>query len=379
MSCTNCFNGCEIVSDRCVKYTGIDIPELGIQTGDTLSSVEQSITTYLVSVLDGSGVKIDLSNVTVCNIVQKYLPACSACTDVSIADIAKALIKSACDIQGQIDDIVADIVIINNQLDEIEANYTVQCLTNDTPSITPSSGTHNVLQATIDTLCALITSLPETYVSFDNVDNVIQAYLDSTGSTNLISDRMVPYAVVPYFGPLTNFGSSGAGLSVTPSGENWIKVNLCNGNNGTPDLRGRALTGAINNVPGPTITDPIIVPGGNNPNYTLNVAYGANQVGLEINQMPAHTHVATVTINDPGHTHDLSNIKNNNNNFGTNGFFDQSTGGSSSGLLTNSSETGLKGTGTGQNVFVTNAPQGENLPHANIQPVVACYYIQYIP
>ena len=43
-NCTDCYNGCtEIVSDRCVKYTGIDVPVLGIQTGDTLSHVEESI------------------------------------------------------------------------------------------------------------------------------------------------------------------------------------------------------------------------------------------------------------------------------------------------------------------------------------------------
>lgn len=375
MSCTNCFNGCEIVSDRCVKYTGIDIPELGIQTGDTLSSVEQSITTYLVSVLNGSGVKIDLTGINVCNTVQKYLPVCSACTDVSIADIAKALIKAACDIQVQIDEIVTDINTINNTLTELNSTYVKECLTG-TINV---NDTHSVLQAVIYNFCDLKLSLNQ-YVTADNIDVFIQAYLDSNTNSNLISNKMVPYAVLPYFGPLTNFNSQGAGLNLTSTtGEDWTKVNLCNGNNGTPDLRGRALTGAIDNVPGPTITDPIIAPGGNNPNYTLNVAYGANQVGLEINQMPAHTHVATVTINDPGHTHNLSNIKNNNNNFGTNGFFDQSTGGSSSGLLTNSSETGLKGTGTGQNVFVTNVPQGENLPHANIQPVVACYYIQYRP
>ena len=113
-NCTNCFNGCtEIVSDRCVRYTGIDIPELGILTGDTLSSVEQSITTYLVSVLDGSGVKIDLSSIDICLLVQSYLPVCSACTDISIADIAKALIQAVCDLQEQVDAIVAELAILN--------------------------------------------------------------------------------------------------------------------------------------------------------------------------------------------------------------------------------------------------------------------------
>ena len=50
MSCSNCFNGCaEIVSDQCVKYTGVPVAVLGIQTGDSLSYVEQSLIGFLTS------------------------------------------------------------------------------------------------------------------------------------------------------------------------------------------------------------------------------------------------------------------------------------------------------------------------------------------
>jgi len=57
MSCSNCFNGCaEIVSDRCVRYTGINIPSLGITTGDSLSNIEESLSTFLMSALDGTGI-----------------------------------------------------------------------------------------------------------------------------------------------------------------------------------------------------------------------------------------------------------------------------------------------------------------------------------
>ena len=55
---SNCYNGCtEIVSDRCIKYTGIDVPVLGIQTVDSLSYIEQSLITFLTSTLDGTGIK----------------------------------------------------------------------------------------------------------------------------------------------------------------------------------------------------------------------------------------------------------------------------------------------------------------------------------
>lgn len=45
--CSNCYNGCaEITSDQCIRYTGIDVPVLGIKTGDSLSYVEQALITF---------------------------------------------------------------------------------------------------------------------------------------------------------------------------------------------------------------------------------------------------------------------------------------------------------------------------------------------
>jgi hypothetical protein len=54
MSCTNCFNGCsEINSDQCIKYTGVDVPALGITNGDTLLSIEETIFNYIQSFILG--------------------------------------------------------------------------------------------------------------------------------------------------------------------------------------------------------------------------------------------------------------------------------------------------------------------------------------
>jgi microcystin-dependent protein len=371
-TCSNCYNGCtEIVSDRCVKYTGIDVPVLGIKTGDSLSFVEQALITFLVSTLDGTGIKIDLGSTVVCNLVQKYLPTCG---DLTIVDISKALIQAACDLQEQVNDIVADIVVINNQLDTIEANYTVKCLIDETPSITPSSGTHAILQATIDTLCALALELDTNYVRYDELDELIQAYLN-TSSSGAISAKMVPYAVLPYFGPITFFDSSGAGTG------DWNRIFLCNGNNGTPDLRGRALTGVINGVPGPTLNsavNPAVSTA--NPNYSLFDTAGANQITLLDTQIPLHTHPNTVnTVLTPA-THNHTYVKTDQPNGGANGVNigyeavgdDKVIGGS----LAATTDITITASTT-----ITNAagPVGGGLPHANIQPVVACYYIQYRP
>ena len=145
-NCNNCFNGCtETISDQCIRYTGIDVPELGISTGDPLSVIEQSLTTFLVSALNGSGIKIDLSSIDVCTVVQKYLPTCG---ELSIADISKALIEAACDIQDQVDAINATLAVLN-------ADYTIGCLT----GVTASSDTHAIVQATITKLCSVDASL----------------------------------------------------------------------------------------------------------------------------------------------------------------------------------------------------------------------------
>jgi hypothetical protein len=278
-------------------------------------------------------------------------------------DVLIAIIHAACNLQEQVDAIDATLATLN-------ADYTLpeDCLT----GVTASSDTHAILQAVINKLCALdsqfsqlLIDLPNTYVQLSQLDVLIQAYLDSSTS-GLISNKMVPYAVLPYFGPInTFFDSSGAGTG------DWNRIFLCNGNNGTPDLRGRALTGVINGVPGPSmsaVVDPAASPA--NPNYSLYDTAGANQVTLLSTQIPAHTHSATAISIDSGHTH---------TQFAEN--FNLSSGGSTLMGRGSAGSGGSVSTGSA-NITTTvtvNPNTGGGLPHANIQPVVACYYIQYRP
>jgi len=102
-NCNNCFNGCtETISDQCIRYTGIDIPNLGIKTGDSLSFVEQVLLTSLLSTLDGRGISIDLSNINICNLVQNYLPAQPPSEGFTLNDILSALIQASCSTQTQL-------------------------------------------------------------------------------------------------------------------------------------------------------------------------------------------------------------------------------------------------------------------------------------
>jgi len=364
--CSNCYNGCtEIVSDKCVKYTGIDVPVLGIQTGDSLSFVEQALITFLTSTLDGTGIIINLSDIEVCNIVNKYLPTCK---DLSIVDISKALIQAACDLQEQVDGIISE-------LDTLNADYTIGCLT----GVTASSDTHAIVQAVINTLCTLqadfedlLIDLPNTYVQLSEFNTLIQSYLNSpTG--NLISNKMVPFTILPYYGSLSNFDLTGAGIG------QWNKIYLCNGDNGTPDLRGRVIVGAINGVPGPTLgnaVNPSVSIA--NPNYALgDTMYGANQITLTEQQIPSHIHpnIVTTLVNDPEHTHTGTSIGPYPGPAVFPGTFDGGTNQwQAAPVSIQPAETGIT-----VDVTIENKSTGGNLPHNNIQPVLATYFIIYIP
>ena len=293
MSCSNCYNGCtEIVSDKCVRYTGIDVPVLGIQTGDSLSFVEQALIEFLTSTLDGTGIKLTIDPAIICNLVSQYLPNCE---DLNALNLFTALIEAACDLQTQIDIIVAELAAL-------ESDYAIDCLT----GVVASSGTHDILQAVITKLCdvdaalvALAVDVDTNYVKLADLDALIQAYLDSISPLAQQYIKMVPYTAVEYYGPLTYFDGSGAGIA----GLGWDKIYLCNGTNGTPDKRGRIGVGVTTGVPGGALS-PVVDPAvAGNPTYTLNSVNGTNNVVLTTPQIPSHTHTNTVTVTP--HTHFL--------------------------------------------------------------------------
>lgn len=364
MSCESCYNGCvQTVSDECVRYTGINYVAIGVETGDNLVSVEQAIMNALVPLLDGTGDAITLSAGDVCALVTGYLTA--GLTHTSREWII-ALSKGECNLQAQI-------VAIDNTLAILNADYTIGCLT----GVTASSDTHAVLQAVITKLCTTVANLAAltldvdtNYVKLADLDALIAAYLASQGGggSNQQYLKMVPYVAYEYYGSLTNFDGTGAGLNSA----GFYKVYLCNGLNGTPDKRGRVGVGAIQNVPGGPLDAAVNPANPGNPNYAIFNTAGANTVTLIESQMPSHSHGATATsvgtISPNPHSHSYAGVQ------APSGAGDGSR--TSVPLTKNTSSVSLSVDIT---TSVTNANTGGGAAHANIQPVIAAYYIMYIP
>jgi microcystin-dependent protein len=358
------------VSDECVRYTGINYAALGVETGDNLVSVEQAIMNALVPLLTGTGDAITLSAGDVCALVTGYLTA--GLTHTSKEWIT-ALSKGECNLQAQI-------VAINNTLAILNADYSIGCLT----GVTASSDTHDVLQAVITKLCTTVANLAAltldvdtNYVKLADLDALIAAYLASQGGggSNQQYLKMVPYVAYEYYGSLNNFDGTGAGLNSA----GFYKVYLCNGLNGTPDKRGRVTVGAIANVPPVGVgLDAAVNPANpGNPNYAVFNTAGVNTIVLTPSQMPSHSHAAlatsTAVVSPNPHSH----------NYNT-----QNTTGTASGLsggahpLNNnptSSNTSSVSLSVSVDTSVTVSNTGDNAAHSNIQPVIAAYYIMYIP
>lgn len=374
MSCSNCYNGCtEIVSDQCVKYTGVDVPVLGIKTGDSLSYVEQALIGFLVSTLDGTGIKLTINPSIICEIVSKNLVECE---DLTLPNVISALIKAICELDERL-------TALEDDFAALEGPYTVGCLT----GVTGTSGTHAILQAAINKICgleleldALALNVSTNYVKLADLNALIAAYIASTSTTSAkYNTKMVPFTVVEYYGAITgNFDVTGAGVGL------FEKIYLCNGNNGTPDKRGRVPVGVTSGMGGGPLNPAVDPAVAGNPSYTLLGTAGANAITLTTAQIPAHSHTATNVLTDPGHTHFTTLSGAQVTITATTPLAKEATyGGNTSYLLAGA--TGVPDIGitnsktTGITVATTNSSTGGGLAHPNFQPGLGCYYIMYIP
>lgn len=374
-NCSNCYDGCtEITSDKCVKYTGVDVPILGIKNGDSLSFVEQALITFLGATLDGTGINPVVPPSDICPEVQAYLDDCNP---LSLNNYLTAIIKVICDLNTEIGELEGDSP--NNP-------YSLGCVEN----VQDSTSTHDVLQQTIVKLCEVeqslitfITDVTTNYVQIVDINTYIENYLNTNPEQQLISNRMVPFSAQPYFGSLSPFDASGAGIGV------WDRIFLCNGNNGTPDLRGRVAVGATD-MPGASMDSAVNPNVAGNPTYNLNDMVGTNQVVLQTAEIPSHTHTGTVSAPTPStHTHQMLVKPGVMGQGGATSYQDYSNPGGRGEGGRRTMDSGVAGNGSYESAFteaegnhshnVTIDPTGGGLGHNNYQPGIGAYYIIYIP
>jgi hypothetical protein len=132
-------------------------------------------------------------------------------------------------------------------------------------------------------------------------------------------------------------------IATIPSG--WV---LCNGSNGTPDLRNRFIIGAHSDVTG--VANTTVTSG--------NTVTGGTKDAIVV----SHTHTATVT--DPGHSHLLRTDPNGGGGGGGN--FVNTTSGTSSTFTVTPNTTGIT---------VSNSTEGSSGTNQNLPPYYALAFI----
>ena len=139
-------------------------------------------------------------------------------------------------------------------------------------------------------------------------------------------------------------------ISAIPTG--WY---LCNGSNSTPDLRDKFIIGASADSGGVAKTNVTA-------SYTQS---GGSKDAVNV----SHTHTATSTVTDPGHTHPPPANFSQYSGYGN-------TPGNSSGA--NNTFQGANATGsatTGITVATTNSTEGSSGTNANLPPYFALAFI----
>jgi hypothetical protein len=135
-------------------------------------------------------------------------------------------------------------------------------------------------------------------------------------------------------------------IATIPSG--WV---LCNGSNGTPDLRNKFVIGAHTDSAGVA--------------YSTVTGSNTQTGGTKDAIVVSHTHTATSTVTDPGHLHTFTN-------------YSISNGSATTPIIGNSNTTATVSTNsavTGISVATTNSTEGSSGTNQNLPPYYALAFI----
>jgi len=354
MACKDCFNNCgDPLPDKCVKYTGEDIPLFDICKGDPLSLLNKAIIDNLIAALNGTG--IVLKDVTLDN--APFLLTIFKAKEKNLVNLVQLLIDTQQTLKNLVDAAKPPAVSFNTA-----------CLTG-----LPANPTSNqILASAVNLLCyhkSIIDALPTTYVKLNDLPTLVKeityvAPENPDGSGNNIpqeKEKMLKNVAYEYWGSLANFDSTGAGLASV----GYDRVFLCNGLHGTPDKRGRVTVGAVRNVPGAAL-DGVVNPNAA-VNSTANVNYGVGDKNgenfhkLSVPELPSHTH----SVVDPGHFHGIDTSK------------DDANGGGKASVGNNDTEGELNTRPSLTNI--TLGSTGNGVPISVRQPSIAALWMMYIP
>jgi len=144
----------------------------------------------------------------------------------------------------------------------------------------------------------------------ENFNTLKNAACTMSDSLSSIQKRMIflpPIGtVIRYWGDIEaggiNFDTSGRGRQVASFDQDLSPWALCNGNNETPDLRGRFIVGAGN------LYDQDYPTGNRGPIFNSTTSLQFSSIQVSIPEMARHDHAIKDGINDAGHNHILTII-----------------------------------------------------------------------
>jgi len=294
----------KLTPDTGIVYTGPTITALGICTGDRLNEVEAVLLQKILDYATGVGISIPSIDLTTCTAFTSCITCCNnGCTDLPC--LLECYKTAICTIWGDVQTLQSQVSAL------LDGPYNIGCLTG-----LPTNPTLNqIIQQLILQFCTLQTQVATLTTQVTNLTTglpvqignfLLNALTTCQGTTTLVKTGagasaqvafkgFVPIgAIIPYAGPTTNkFDSTGLGLANT----DVCDFALCNGKNGTVDMREQVPVGCGAGVMGGS-TLPSNASGAN---YALGALVGQASVTLLSNQsgIPA----AAITVNDPGHDH----------------------------------------------------------------------------
>ena len=186
---------------------------------------------------------------------------------------------------------------VNDDVTLVAGNGITLARSNDEITITNNAPDTNTTysQSCVDSSDDIFLRLTDSSSTNDDIkikagSNITLTHNNANEFTISASQYQVPTGLISLW--------SGSSSSI-PSG--WT---ICNGQNGTPDLRNRFVLGA-----GDT--------------YAVDATGGNESITLSTSQMPSHSHSGTTGGQDQNHTHDSGNLGTNNTGGHTHTYIDQ--------------------------------------------------------